>query len=350
MATKRSIITPKFEEDDNKAKSDFFNDFSDTQAHDRPEALIPKTAQDEKKSSTKAQRVKTGLTIFGSFMVIIFAGPFYCCLLVWIIELGLFREIINLKRNYTKEVLIKSSTYLVWYLYIIGSIFFFVWNFQDMLVNSSSPTIHFIARYRNLIFFAAYLSFFLLFVLSLRFGYIRYQVRLFVETHISLLIVASVGSIMLVIYDGIIWFLIPAVAVILNDCWAYVFGLTFGRTKLIDLSPKKTLEGFLGGLVGTMLSMRLVVFLASWWPFNFLYCPHYEISLVPFEFKTCELSAMYVRRDIYIPLVSHIFGRVHTSEFVIHVMVISLFASVIAPFAGFFASGLKRGLKIKAGL
>lgn len=35
------------------------------------------------------------------------------------------------------------------------------------------------------------------------------------------------------------------------------------------------------------------------------------------------------------------------SEFNKHAMIMSLFASLIAPFGGFFASGLKRALKIK---
>ena len=38
---------------------------------------------------------------------------------------------------------------------------------------------------------------------------------------------------------------------------------------------------------------------------------------------------------------------VSISEAQIHAAVISLFATLIAPFGGFFASGLKRGLKIK---
>jgi phosphatidate cytidylyltransferase len=80
-----------------------------------------------------------------------------------------------------------------------------------------------------------------------------------------------------------------------------------------------------------------------------MYCPHHEISLVPFQFETCELPSMYQRRYIWIPLVSQIFGRIYTSEFVLHATVIALFGSIVAPFAGFFASGLKRGLKIKVG-
>jgi CDP-diglyceride synthetase len=157
-----------------------------------------------------------------------------------------------------RETLIKSTTYLVWYIYIIGSIFFFFYNFHQMLLRSDSPIMRFIAQYRNSIFFALYLVGFLLFVMSLKFGFIRYQVRLFLETHISLVLVAAVGSIMNVIYEGIIWFFVAAVAVILNDLFAYQVGLMFGKTRLIDLSPKKTVEGFIGGFVGTLIVMRLV--------------------------------------------------------------------------------------------
>lgn len=71
------------------------------------------------------------------------------------------------------------------------------------------------------------------------------------------------------------------------------------------------------------------------------------MTLTPFLLKTCELPELYTRRDISIPLLSILIGDVYTSEFVLHIMVLSLFASLIAPFAGFFASGIKRGLKIK---
>ena len=49
------------------------------------------------------------------------------------------------------------------------------------------------------------------------------------------------------IFEGIIWFFMPATLVITNDIWAYICGVFFGRTQLIKLSPKKTVEGFVGG-------------------------------------------------------------------------------------------------------
>ena len=68
---------------------------------------------------------------------------------------------------------------------------------------------------------------------------------------------------------------------------------------------------------------------------------------MPFQFKSCELPSIFAKRYIDIPVVSLVFGKVFTSEWAIHLLIICLFAGLIAPFGGFFASGLKRGLKIK---
>lgn len=44
-----------------------------------------------------------------------------------------------------------------------------------------------------------------------------------------------------------------------NDSFAYLVGKNFGRTKLLErISPKKTVEGFLGGIVGTLIAGFLI--------------------------------------------------------------------------------------------
>ena len=48
-------------------------------------------------------------------------------------------------------------------------------------------------------------------------------------------------------------------------------GFFFGRTPLIKLSPKKTWEGFLGGLVLTVLCSWLLADLMSRW--SWMTCP-----------------------------------------------------------------------------
>ena len=56
-----------------------------------------------------------------------------------------------------------------------------------------------------------------------------------------------------VIYKGMIWFLMSHLMIIWNDIFAYWVGSTLGRTKLIKVSPKKTLEGYLGGMLGCII-------------------------------------------------------------------------------------------------
>jgi phosphatidate cytidylyltransferase len=44
-----------------------------------------------------------------------------------------------------------------------------------------------------------------------------------------------------------------------NDCMAYLIGKNFGKHKLIErISPNKTVEGFLGGIVGSLLAAFII--------------------------------------------------------------------------------------------
>ncbi|RCH92706.1 hypothetical protein CU098_010354 [Rhizopus stolonifer] len=94
---------------------------------------------------------------------------------------------------------------------------------------------------------------------------------------------------------GLFWF--PCSTVIVNDTAAYFFGRWFGQIPLFSKSPRKTLEGYLAAIPLTLLFGYTV----SGWL------------------------------------------RVSTSDGVI----IALFAAIVAPFGGFFASSLKRANNIK---
>ena len=55
--------------------------------------------------------------------------------------------------------------------------------------------------------------------------------------------------------------LIVLLPIYLNDTLAYVFGRLFGKTPLLpSVSPKKTLEGFIGGLIGAALVMLAILY------------------------------------------------------------------------------------------
>jgi len=57
-------------------------------------------------------------------------------------------------------------------------------------------------------------------------------------------------------FEGLIWFIMPIMMVVINDVMAYMFGFSFGKTPLIQLSPKKTWEGFIGGGVSVALIFK----------------------------------------------------------------------------------------------
>jgi len=73
-----------------------------------------------------------------------------------------------------------------------------------------------------------------------------------------LIVVAQTSVVVSNLYTGIAWFILPAMLVITNDIFAYVFGKLFGKTKLIELSPNKTWEGFIGGFFSSLFFAFLV--------------------------------------------------------------------------------------------
>eukprot|EP00970_Alexandrium_tamarense_P000569 scaffold69_cov198-Alexandrium_tamarense.AAC.9 len=98
---------------------------------------------------------------------------------------------------------------------------------------------------------------------------------------------------------GLAWVLFPALLVIVNDTMAYVFGVLAGKHKLLPrLSPKKTVEGFVGAGFSTMA--------------------------------------------IAVPLLNKMVGNDGASDLVHHALVLAVYVSIVSPFGGFLASAVKR--------
>ena len=143
-----------------------------------------------------------------------------------------------------------------------------------------------------------------------------------------------------------IWFLFPVALIICNDIMAYVFGFFFGRTRLTKLSPKKTWEGFIGGGVSTLI-------------FGFVlagYLSQYEFFICPLEYNeelnglstSCTRMPLFEKTTYQMAKPFSFFKRsLELYPFQLHSLVLSLFASSIGPFGGFFASGFKRAFRIK---
>lgn len=78
------------------------------------------------------------------------------------------------------------------------------------------------------------------------------------------------------IFQGLIWGLLPVALVTINDISAYVFGMLMGRTPLIKISPKKTWEGFIGAFIVTVIFGFLFSGFLSQFPY--LTCPTKDIT------------------------------------------------------------------------
>ncbi|KAL0144805.1 cytidylyltransferase family-domain-containing protein [Mucor lusitanicus] len=111
---------------------------------------------------------------------------------------------------------------------------------------------------------------------------------------------------------GLFWFIFPCFLVICNDCSAYYCGNRWGRTKLINLSPSKTVEGFVGALCITVLF-------------------GYIASDV-----LCRFDSLLADNNL------EIYDNIRY-----HGVIMALYASIFAPFGGFLASALKRSTNIK---
>ena len=202
---------------------------------------------------------------------------------------------------------------------------------------------------------------FVFFVASLQKGHYRFQFTQFAWTHMALyLIVVQAHFIMNNIFEGMIWFFLPVSLVITNDIFAYICGITFGRTQLIKLSPKKTVEGFVGawfmtivfGLLMTNVLMRYTYFIC---PVNVRVQPRGAFSPLTlqdfganiFTGLECTPNPVFRPHRYHLPQWMPVAQTVDVTPMQFHILVFATFASLIAPFGGFFASGLKRTFKIK---
>lgn len=211
------------------------------------------------------------------------------------------------------------------------------------------------ARHHRFISLLLYLVGFLAFVANLDRGHLRRQFGLFSWIHMSLLLIVASGQFMVNnILEGLIWFWVPASLVIMNDVAAYVFGMMFGKHQLIKLSPKKTVEGFIGGYFTTVIFSVLWGSLFMGW--NYMICPVRDLGVTAFSDVQCVPNNVFIWRafDLPQPMVGLLAAvlsvpptQVWWTPFQLHCLVLGTFAGLVAPFGGFFASGFKRAFNVK---
>ncbi|KAK0485999.1 phosphatidate cytidylyltransferase [Armillaria novae-zelandiae] len=328
----------------------------------KPDAADPEEAQ--KRQNVVTRTVWTLIMIFG-FISLLLMGHGYMILLVMLCQTLVYREVTalfslkasDIKASASEDIKDPWSKTLNWYFFAVTNYFLYgesiIYYFKHV-VFADAQLLPFATNHR-MISFMLYTIGFMGFVMSLKKGYLKQQFGLFCWVHMTLLfIVVSSHFIMNNILEGLIWFFVPASLVICNDVFAYIWGKTIGRTPLISLSPKKTVEGFVGAFWTTLLFSLL--WGSFFMRFRYMICPVHDLGVSAWSNVTCTPNPVFVWKEwqIWTPVTSILstcFGIAITSIpytlYHFHLMFMSIFASLVAPFGGFFASGFKRAFNIK---
>ncbi|CAI5516771.1 unnamed protein product [Closterium sp. Naga37s-1] len=322
------------------------------------EAGQPLLINDKRKYVGMWTRVRSSVWMIGGFAVIVYMGHVYIWALIIALQILMTHELFGLA---TRAIRSRSHQqhaafrFLNWHFFVTAMVYVYgSFMRKQLMVSFTSDDTRPLHRhvlisflqYHAIISYSLYIIGFVWFILSLRPGQYKYQFGQFAWTHMILFVVFFQSSFFVAnIFQGIIWFLLPCSLIIINDCSAYVFGFFFGRTPLIQLSPKKTWEGFLGASITTVVSAFLLAgFLGQ---YEWLTCPRKDLSTGPLH---CRPDFMFQQQLRTVPLWLRVIapsGHMLMSPFQRHAVVFAIFASSIAPFGGFFASGFKRAFKIK---
>lgn len=296
-------------------------------------------------------RTLTSLVLISGFFAILASGYIWCILLILLCQIATFKECISITGESAKFKNLPLTKLANWHflfttIYFLNGISIFSF-FRDFFYQYKFLTL--LMSYHKFVCYFSYVFGFMIFIISLRRGFLKYQFgSLCMTMMIMLLVVFQAHLGIKNVINGLFWFLMPCGLVIINDIFAYLCGITFGRTKLIEISPKKTLEGFIGAWFFTAIFSIVLtkIMIQS----NYLICPVTDMTTSYFENITCELNPVFIPQTFRLPpIIFDKFGIefINMKPIYIHALSIATFASLFAPFGGFFASGLKRTFKVK---
>ncbi|KAL2036606.1 hypothetical protein N7G274_010632 [Stereocaulon virgatum] len=323
----------------------------------KEEDETPTQSDYEKKKQNFITRAIWTLVMMAAFFTAMFSGHLYIIAIITGIQVMSFKEVIAIANVPSRAKNLRFTRSLNWY--FLGTTMYFLYGesviyYFKHIVLVDKVLLPF-ATHHRFISFMLYVIGFVFFVGSLQKGHYRFQFTQFAWTHMALyLIVVQAHFVMNNIFEGMIWFFLPASLVITNDIFAYICGIAFGRTQLIKLSPKKTVEGFVGAWICTIFFGYAMTNILM--RYKYFICPVNDLGATIFTGLECTPNPVFLPQAYRIPsLITniplpgslHIPSVVHIAPMQFHILVFATFASLIAPFGGFFASGLKRTFKVK---
>lgn len=181
-------------------------------------------------------------TLWTFFMIvgfagILIAGHLWVLLLVIAVQGQIYREVISIAHQPSKEIQFSWFRSMSWYFLFSTNYFLYGESIihylkQHVLVDAFLLPL---ATHHRFISFSLYYIGFVLFVLNLKKGLYRAQFSQFGWTHMTLLLVVFQSHFIINnIFEGLFWFLLPVSLVVINDIFAYIFGSY--------LSPKRSIS------------------------------------------------------------------------------------------------------------
>jgi len=264
-------------------------------------------------------RMQSGCLLITAFTAVVQLGVLGLMLLTYTIQITSFYEAMEVAIQFTKSEDLRVWS---WQLLFLAN---FYW--LDPVLAQIMPED--VVRWKEVVSYGGYmilLAWFLTTIDGTEYCLIRYCH--FAWSHIIILFLTVQAYLLLnTLQHGLIWYIFAMAIITINDISAYMFGFFFGRTPLIVLSPKKTLEGYIGGGVFTVIIGPLFgLFLSR---FQSISCP-----TSGFQAQDCQLEPFDLDHGLL-------------PDFMWHSFFISLFASTFGPTAGFLCSGFKRACKRK---
>lgn len=263
-------------------------------------------------------RGQSGVFLMSSFCLLVSMGPLGMLLLTYIGSAYCYHEVITLGYKVTK---VPHMKLWCWSLFLLSQI-----HMSDPLTFTSLPNS---VPWKDPACYFLYLFLIVWFILSIRnTNECLTKYCLLAWAHISILYISFQAMLLVkTIRHGLVWFVFSMSIITVNDIAAYMFGFFMGSSPLINLSPKKTWEGFIGGGITTVLA-------APFYGAFLMQFPHLVCPSSGLEISDCDPQQMALFSGTYPP-------------FLTHCVVISLFASTLGPAAGFFCSGFKRACNEK---
>ena len=335
-------------------------EYSDDEDDEDDDSMTAKDTVSVKREPTTWKKILTrtvaACAMIALYLCILSAGHLYCILLGFLIQIELYRELVNVRYVEAKD------RQVPWFRTIQWSWFFaaIISNYGEILykflkenediktyttITLNTWKLTDILKYYWFFFFIMYCVLFICTVLTLKVGIVRFQLSQFMWSIVTIcLVVFQVKYFAQTALSGLFWYFFPMATVVMNDVSAYFCGITFGRkfikAPFLSLSPNKTWEGFIGAAILTLIfSWYWPLLLSNWTWFT---CPATaeNLSFWPFPKPlSCEVNSVFIRRSYSsVPF----FGTFTALPIQVHGLYYGLFASLVAPFGGFMASAIKR--------